>query len=97
LEKEIEAAFTSSDVPTELLHAVQCRKTVCRVETRWAPERAIGFMAAFTRLLMIPPGSAASRTFDSNLGIAPEGTPDANGVRAVDVYVARLPDSEPAP
>ncbi len=96
LEKEISAAFVSADVPASLLHSVSCRATVCRVETRWAPDRGIGFMSAFTRLLMIAPDDPTPRLFDTNLGISPEGAPDAVGVRAVDVYLARLPQTEPA-
>lgn len=96
-EKAIEAAFISTDVPSSLLHSVQCRRSVCRVETRWAPDRAIGFMSAFTRLLLVPPGSTAPRVFDSNLGIAPDGNVDASGARNVTVYVARLPPPEPEP
>jgi hypothetical protein len=95
LEKKISAAFESTDVPASLLHAVSCRATVCRVETRWAPDRGIGFMSAFTRLLMLAPDDPTPRLFDTNLGIMPEGTPDAVGVRAVDVYIARLPQTEP--
>jgi hypothetical protein len=44
---------------------------------------------------MIPPGSEEKRPFDSNLGISPEGEPDANGVRAVVVYLARVADAPP--
>jgi hypothetical protein len=100
LEKHVEAAFRNDDVPAGLLKSVLCRRTVCRVETRWAPERAIGFMSAFTRLLMQAPGADVVRVFDSNLGISPESEPDANGVRSVDVYIARMPPTptpEPAP
>lgn len=97
-EKRIEAAFKSKDVPAALFKSVLCRQTVCRVETRWTPDRAIGFMSGFTRLLMIPPGSQQPRLFDSNLAISPEGDPDASGERPVDVYIARLPPpEEPAP
>lgn len=96
LEKHIEAAFRTSDVPAGLLKSVLCRRTVCRVQTRWTPERAIGFMAGFTRLLMIPPDDPRPRLLDSNLAISPEGEADEGGERLVDVYIARLPDAEPA-
>ena len=96
LETQIEAAFKSDDVPAALLHSVTCRATVCRVETRWAPDRGIGFMSAFTRLLMLLPDDPTPRLFDTNLGVSPESAPDASGVRAVDVYIARLPQTEPA-
>lgn len=88
-EKRIEVAFKSTDVPVALLKSVLCHKTVCRVETRWNPERAIGFMAAFTRLMMGPDGRPTGQ-FDSSLAISPEGEPDAQGTRAVDVYIKRL-------
>ena len=94
-EKKIEAAFRHDDVPAGLVKSVLCRRTVCRVETSWTPDRAIGFMTGFTRLLMTPPGADVPRPFDSNLGISPEGEPDASGVRAVDVYLVRVPPPEP--
>lgn len=96
-EREIEAAFKSDDVPAALLQSVTCRSTVCKVETRWTHERAIGFMSAFTRLLMLAPDSVEPRLFDTNLGISPQGDADANGIRAVDVYIARLPQGQAAP
>lgn len=96
LEKEIEAAFKDDNVPPELLKGVLCRTTVCRVEVEWTPARAVGFMAAFTRLLIAAPDSPEPpKLFDSNLAISPEGDPAPNGARSVDVYVARLPQPEP--
>jgi hypothetical protein len=96
LEKSIEAAFKNDDVPAALLGSIECRRSVCKVETRWSADRAIGFMSAFTRLLMLPPGSTTPQVFDTNLAVSPEGAPDANGVRTVDVYLARLAPAEPA-
>jgi hypothetical protein len=88
-EKQIEAAFRGNEVPPGLLKSVLCHSTVCRVETRWSPERGIGFMAAFTRLMMAPDGRPAGQ-FDSGLAVSPEGEPDAHGTRAVDVYLKRI-------
>jgi hypothetical protein len=88
-EKQIEAAFRGSEIPPGLLKSVLCHNTVCRVETRWNPESAIGFMAAFTRLMMAPDGRPAG-LFDSGLAVSPEGEPDAHGTRAVDVYLKRI-------
>ena len=83
-------------MPSGLLKSVLCRQTVCRIETRWTPARGIGFMSAFTRLLMTPPGTEPPKLFDPNLGVSPEGEAGADGTRAVDVYLARLPPTDPA-
>ena len=96
IEKQIEAAFDSTDVPVGLLENVICHSTVCRVRARWRPDRAIGFMSAFTRLLMVLPGGSVPRTFDSNLGILPIGTGEGDE-HPLEVYIARLPPEAPAP
>jgi hypothetical protein len=76
-----------------LLKSVQCRATVCRVETRWTSERAVGFMAAFMGLVL-PKEGEAPPPFSQNLAIAPADKPDTDGSLAVDVYVERI---KPAP
>jgi hypothetical protein len=83
-ESAIEASFRRAEVPRTLLKSVLCRSTVCKVETRWSPERASGFMVAFMQLVVQP---QEQHTFDHELGVAPEGEPDADGSRAVTVYV----------
>jgi hypothetical protein len=83
-ESAIEASFRRAEVPRTLLKSVLCRSTVCKVETRWSPERASGFMVAFMQLVVQP---QEQHTFDHDLGVAPEGEPDADGSRAVTVYV----------
>lgn len=49
-EPRIESEFRKSDVAPGLLKSVLCRESVCRVEVRWTPDRAVAFMSAFTRL-----------------------------------------------
>jgi len=94
-EKQIETAFKSSDVPPQLLGSVLCHRTVCRVQTRWTPARAMGFMAAFTRLMMGPDGRP-SGTFDGGIAVSPEGEADQHGELAVDVYLKRLTPEQQA-
>jgi hypothetical protein len=84
VEAAIQAAFRRAEVPPALLKSVLCRSTVCKVETRWTPDRAQGFMLAFMQLVMQPQEQHA---FDHELGVSPEGEPDADGSRAVTVYV----------
>jgi hypothetical protein len=92
-ESAIEASFRRPEVTAGLLKSVQCRASVCRVETRWTSERAVGFMAAFMNLVL-PKKDEPAPTFSQNLAIAPADKPDADGSLGVDVYVERV---KPAP
>jgi hypothetical protein len=87
-ESRIESEFKRSDVPAGLLKSVLCRKSVCKVETLWTPERAVGFMGAFMRL---------SPEFAPNLAIDPHGPVAPNEELSIDVYLPRLaPGTQPA-
>jgi hypothetical protein len=85
VESAIDAVFRRPEVPRALLKSVMCRSTVCKIETRWSPERAAGFMVALMQLVTQSQGE--QRVFDHELGIAPEGEPDADGSRAIVVYL----------
>ncbi|HEX4351847.1 MAG TPA: hypothetical protein VHZ95_03015 [Polyangiales bacterium] len=93
-ESAIEAAFRRPEVPAGLMKSVMCRSTVCKIETRWSPDRAAGFMVALMQLVAPPQAKA---TFDHELGISPEGEADADGSRAIDVYLKQLPASAADP
>lgn len=93
MEKHITAALRADDIPPELMKSVLCRRTVCRVETRWTAARAEPFLKAFMRLMAGPDGEQ-SEIFDPNVAIAPEEEADANGVIAVDVYLRLLEPAE---
>jgi hypothetical protein len=97
VESAIEAHFRRPEVPAGLLESVLCRTTVCRVKTRWSPERAQGFLSATMLLVTEPAGDQAG--FDPNVGISPEADPAPDGSRAIDVYVllSAAEPSEPAP
>jgi hypothetical protein len=79
-ESRIESEFKKSDIAPGLLKSVLCRKSVCRVEVLWAPERAIAFMSAFTRL---------SADFEPDIALDPHGPADARQQLQVDVYLPR--------
>lgn len=84
----IQAAFRRPEA-NGLLKGVLCRNSVCKVETRWTPARAAGFMGAFMNLVASPDG-APSKKFDHEIAISPEGAPDANGERSIEVYLKRI-------
>lgn len=86
VESKIASQFKRPEVHTDLVKSILCRTSVCRIETRWSPENAEGFMSALMHLVTEPadPGG-----FDPQLGISPEGEPGPSGSRAIDVYVKR--------
>ncbi|MET0388950.1 MAG: hypothetical protein ABW321_23455 [Polyangiales bacterium] len=81
VESLIQKEFAKSYTPPGLLKSVQCRSTVCRIEVRWRPDRAEGYMGAlmysYTQLEL------------QTLATEPLGEPDADGSRRVDVYMGR--------
>jgi hypothetical protein len=79
-EARIESEFIRSDITPGLLKSVLCRKSVCKVEVLWTPERAIAFMSAFTRL---------SADFEPDIALDPHGPADARQELQVDVYLPR--------
>jgi hypothetical protein len=88
-ETVIQAAFRRPEVPSGLVKSVLCRTSVCKVETRWTPAGAAGFMGAFMTLVAAPEG-ASNRKFGPEIAVAPEGAPDANGELSIDVYLKRI-------
>jgi hypothetical protein len=90
-ESRIQGEFRKSDISPALLKSVLCRKSVCKVETLWSPERAESFMAAFMRL---------STEFSSDFGpiaLEPHSAADERQERQIDVYLPRLdPGTPPA-
>ncbi len=87
-ESLIQGEFKKSDIAPGLLKSVLCRKSVCRVETLWTPERAVSFMSVFMRL---------STEFAPNLALDPHGAPDPKKEQQIDVYLPRLaPGAKPA-
>jgi outer membrane biosynthesis protein TonB len=88
-ESAIQAAFRRPEVPSGMVKSVLCRRSVCKVETRWTPAGAAGFMGALMHLVASPEG-AANRKFEPEIAVAPEDAPDTNGERSIDVYLKRL-------
>lgn len=96
LEATIEAQFRRPEVPADVLKSAICRTTVCRIETRWSPDSAQGFLSAVMRLVMDPSGTPTA--FAQEVAIEPEGEPGPDGRRAINVYVKRAetPAAPPA-
>lgn len=42
-EARLRALIDVPNIPSELVQDIQCRRTVCKIETRWIPRRRIGF------------------------------------------------------
>jgi hypothetical protein len=92
-EAAIEEQFRRPEVRAGLLKSVICRTTVCRIETRWSPERAEGFMGALMHLVADPSG--AETMFDSQLGISPEANVGPDGTWSIEVYLKLAAPSAP--
>jgi type IV secretory pathway VirB10-like protein len=87
LEKTIEEGFKMDHVAPELLEAVVCHGSVCRVRTRWTPERAGGFTIAMTKLAVKVVGDPGSDPlFERNFAVGQASERNSNGERTLDVY-----------
>jgi hypothetical protein len=88
LEALAKGAFDNPNVDPRMFEEVLCRQTVCRIRMRWTSDRMISYMAALTIL----------RTeFAPVHAVSPATRDDADGTRALEVYVRqRRPDDPPA-
>jgi hypothetical protein len=93
-EKKIAAHFDRSEVRPGLVKSIQCRTSVCRLETRWSPENAEGFMSGLMHLVT---DAHEHDRFDAELGIAPQGEQTRDGSQEIEVFVKRVagPASQP--
>jgi hypothetical protein len=80
LESEIRAAFTRPGAPAGLLGAALCRKTICKVEVRWSPDRTGEYVAAMTLL---------SPNFDREIAVVSHPKANKDDLRVIDVYMKR--------
>lgn len=86
-ESKIAEVFRNPDFPGGLVKSVLCRTTVCKVETRWTPERGTAFMGGFMHLVVEHENQPA--VFEHNLAIEP-GEIEADGAQRIDVYLKRV-------
>jgi hypothetical protein len=82
-EQLIRRTFREKDIPEALLASALCKKSVCRVSLRWAPDRHMGTMEGLTRLVS---------SFDEQVAFDPAATAKPSGETDVDVYFARKPE-----
>ena len=98
LEDKIGEAFKSQHVPPELLESAVCHGSTCLVRTRWTPERAGGFMIAFTTLAVQTVGEdGTTPIFERNFAIGQASERNSNGERSIDVYLRKRPSSPEQP
>ena len=76
-EARVKEAFVDPQIAKALLHSVECRRSVCRLELRWSPERDPGYVLGLTK---------AVGNFSSPLGVDEPGPADAQGQRPLVVY-----------
>jgi hypothetical protein len=87
-EAKVKATFMHFNPPPELLEDIVCRRSVCRITTRWRPERALAFTIGLNEL---------RRDFDPNLGIDQPGPPDAERFQRIEVYLDLASPRPPLP
>lgn len=87
-EAKVKTTFTHFDPPPELLEDIVCRRSVCRITTRWRQDRALAFTIGLNEL---------RREFDPNLGIDQPGPPDGERFRRIEVYLDLASPRPPLP
>lgn len=76
-EARVKEAFVDPQISKALLHSVECRRSVCRLELRWSPERDPGYVLGLTK---------AIGSFSAPLGVEAPGPADEQGQRPLTVY-----------
>lgn len=76
-DERVKSAFDDPAIPDDTLRTVECRRSVCRAELRWSPERDAAYVLGLTR---------AVGSFEAPLGINEAGPADADGLRPLVVY-----------
>jgi hypothetical protein len=76
-EARVKEAFVDPQIAKALLHSAECRRSVCRLELRWSPERDPGYVLGLTK---------AVGNFSAPLGVEEPGPADAQGQRPLVVY-----------
>lgn len=76
-EARVKEAFVDPQIAKALLRSVECRRSVCRLELRWSPERDPGYVLGLTK---------AVGSFSAPLGIEEPGPADPEGQRPLVVY-----------
>jgi hypothetical protein len=90
MEQSVQEAFKLTGVAPELLESAVCQGEICRVRTRWTPERASGFTVAFSTLALNLPGvDGTSAMFEKNFALGPASDRNSNGERTIDVYLRK--------
>ena len=79
LEDALGAALHDPDIPRELVRAVQCRRTLCRVDAAWTNRRAIAYVSLYGALLR--------HEAHGELAVDPTATTDADGERIIQLFV----------
>lgn len=88
MESLAKRAFENPNVDPGLFESVLCHQTVCRIRMRWTSDRMISYIAALTIL---------HTEFGPEHAVSPAKADDADGTRALEVYVReRRPDDPPA-
>jgi hypothetical protein len=80
LEATIETTFRRPPLDPQLLHAVTCRQSICKLELRWSKERMDDYMIAITQLLP---------SFEDAVGVSPAADQPEDGQFDVTVYLQR--------
>lgn len=76
-------AFKLTDSANPVFRSVLCRKTVCKLEVRLAPDQLGAYVAGMGRL---------TQHFDTHLGVT--RTAEHAGEVSLEVYAQRLPQAE---
>lgn len=81
-EKKIAASFLPGDGAPDMYKSVMCRKTTCKIELRWKPDRLGAYVAGLTR---------ASVYFSDQVAVAAAPPAPDDRERLIDVYIKRKP------
>lgn len=77
-EAKLRTLLTTVNIPAELVHAIACRRSTCKVDMSWTPERYLAYVIASGRL---------KHKYGSRVAAEPAIEPAADGSQPVSLYI----------
>jgi len=77
IEASVRSAFSDPIIPSDMLRAIECRRSVCRAQLHWSEQSNTGYVLGLTQ---------AVGSYSAAVGIEAPGAADADGRYPLVVY-----------
>ena len=81
-EANLRSLLNTPNVPAELVQAITCRRTICRIDTLWTPHRRLGFVVLLESLKQL---------YKQQVAVQPADGPAQDGTYATSLFLRLNP------